>query len=806
LIETRKETVLMNPFYKKSTQTLELPKILERLARHATSPMAKEAALALTPTTYLRDAQIWQDETTAACQMMVKKGSPSFYGVQNVAPAVFRAERGAILTMAELLQVAALLQAARTVRDYRYATDEAATCLDTYFSLLRPHKELEQSISTAIISDTEMADTASPALAAIRRKIRLAHERIRESLAKLISSPTQGKLLQEAIITQRNGRYVVPVRAEHKNDLPGLAHDVSASGATVFIEPMAVVEANNEISLLSAEEKKEMERILAELSARVVDHKDGILLSLEQLTALDLIFAKAKLSYEQEALPPKLNSEGIFRLKRARHPLLDPKTVVPIDFSLGGDFQTLIITGPNTGGKTVTLKTAGLLTLMAACGLHIPAADDSTVPVCSGVYADIGDEQSIEQSLSTFSSHMTNIVQILNCADENSLVLFDELGAGTDPVEGAALAMAIIERAAAKGAKIVATTHYAELKVYALNTENVENASCEFSMETLRPTFRLLIGVPGRSNAFAISQRLGLPEDVIAHAKSLINEDASRFEDVIARLEENRQKLEEDRQVAQRLRREIEQLEKRAKEREKQYEADKQKLYAKARSEAEDLLQNARAEAEAILDEVRELRRRAEREAMHLAINETASDVNRRFNTLEDAVAPVLEQENDGAPPSAELLVPGTAVKLIKMGVTGTVLSPPDANGQVAIQAGILKVNAAINDLRLADAPKKVKAPKLTGLTFAAPSNQDSAAANRLDLRGMSADEAILEVDRFIDAAVRQHIPAATIVHGKGTGKLRDVVRAHLNRHRQVKNYRAGVYGEGDTGVTIIEF
>ena len=794
-------------------RTLELDKVCARLSELAVSDAAKRAAQSLTPSDSLREVNRLSDETSAAFRLSCRKGNPSFSGVKDITALLLRAERGGILYMAELLTVAALFRAARNARDYRFRDrDEGESSIDEYFSLLRPDYDFERSITDAILSEDEMADTASAELLSIRRKLSGAQNRVRDILAKLISGPNASKILQESLITQRSGRYVVPVKAEHKNSVPGMVHDVSSSGATLFIEPMAVVEANNEISVLMSEERNEIERILARFSAETFARRDALLLSYQMLTTLDLIFARAKLAVELDARPAVINEEGRYELKKARHPLLDAKAVVPIDIALGVDYDTLVVTGPNTGGKTVSLKTLGLLTLMAQCGLHIPAAEGSTVSLCPAVYADIGDEQSIEQSLSTFSSHMKNIVEILARAEENCLILFDELGAGTDPTEGAALAVAIIECAAALGAKIAATTHYAELKIYALNTPNVENASCEFDIETLRPTYRLLTGIPGRSNAFAISKRLGLGEDIIEHAHGLIGTEANRFEDVITQLEKNRQKLEEEKNQAELLRREIEALTRKARAREQQLEAEKAKAEAAAREEALKIVAETREESRAILAELRRMHAQAEGELKSLDLNSEQAEIHRRLNAMEaeasahDAAVPLVE----AAPPDRPL-VAGDRVLIDRMGIDGIVTAPPDKDGNLQVQAGAMKVRVKLDAVRLCQnapddtgARKKRRPVSPDEAKEMLPGASAASVSNKLDLRGQAADEALYELDQYLDAAVRQHLTEATIVHGKGTGKLRDAVRSHLRRHRQVKAFRPGVYGEGEDGVTIV--
>ena len=794
----------MDEFSQKSMNTLELDKILARLGDLCTGDGAKARAAALQPLSTRRELEQSLDQTAAAMELAVKKGNPSFFGVRDLRPQLMRAERGGVLTMGDLLAVGSLLRAARTVRDYRFRDGgDGETCLDELFDLLRTDKTFEGDISSAILAEDEMADSASPALASIRRRIGIAQNRVRDVLARILSSPARSKYLRENLITQRAGRFVVPVKAENRRDVPGLVHDVSSSGATVFVEPMGVVEANNEIAALLAEENAEIERILAEFTARTFERKDALETDYRLLTELDFIFARAKLALAMDAYRPRINEDGFFDLRRARHPLLDPKTVVPVDITLGAEYNTLIITGPNTGGKTVALKTLGLLTLMALCGLHIPADEGSAVPRCGAVFADIGDEQSIEQSLSTFSAHMKNIVAILEKTGPDTLVLFDELGAGTDPTEGAALAIAIIERAASRGARIAATTHYAELKVYALNTPGVENACCEFDVETLRPTYRLLTGVPGRSNAFAISKRLGLPDEVIEHARGLIDDESLKFEDVIDRLEESRVKTEQERAKAEALRREIEELGVKAREREKHFDEERARFTASARAEGDRILAETRSEAAALIDEIRAVLR--DRNADRIDLNAMHADVNRRLNELEAKARRSAAADQAGSPADRPERDPevGETVHIRRMNADAVVLKKP-ADGSVAVQAGILKMTVPLSDVVLIP-QKKPQAPTAS-VTVKKLDLKEAAAAYRCDLRGMSSDEALAELDLFVNRAVMQHFPAATIVHGKGTGKLRAAVQDYLRHSRFVKSYRLGVYGEGDSGVTVVEF
>ncbi len=580
----------MSELFDKSIRTLELPAVLELLAAQAISAEAKDRCRRLVPETEAEEVLRLQDQTDAARGMIGLRGSPSFSGVKPVAEALARADRGGSLNTHELLTIAGLLTAARRVREYFNEDAQEKTVIDHLFLSLHGNRYLEDRIKNSILDEDEIADSASPELADIRRHMRQAASKSRQVLQRIISSPSYAKVLQEAIITQRDGRFVVPVKAEHKGDLPGLVHDISSSGATLFVEPMGVVQANNELKELEAKEKKEIERILAELSAQAAAHQEDILWDYDALVHLDVIFARGQLSYKMDADRPEIRRDGSIFLRRARHPLLDQAKAVPIDIEVGGTFDTLVITGPNTGGKTVSLKTLGLLTLMAQCGLHIPAASGSAVSVFTGVLADIGDEQSIEQSLSTFSAHMVNIVHILEEADRRSLILFDELGAGTDPVEGAALAIAIIQHARQRGAKIAATTHYAELKTFAMTTAGVENASCEFDVETLRPTYRLLIGIPGKSNAFAISLRLGLPQEVIDTAKEQMNTESIRFEDVLTQLEAKRQALEKEKETVDRLLRQREEDARRAREFREQMERAKENARSRGEAEARRIL------------------------------------------------------------------------------------------------------------------------------------------------------------------------------------------------------------------------
>uniref|UniRef100_UPI00402A1383 endonuclease MutS2 n=1 Tax=Candidatus Scatomorpha intestinigallinarum TaxID=2840923 RepID=UPI00402A1383 len=785
--------------YEKSAATLELPAILAMLARHAVSDAAKERALAVSPSTDAATVKRLLAETSAARGMMVKRGGPSFSGVKDVRASLSRADMGGCLNIRELMDIAGVLGAARQARSYAAGDGRGneKTCIDGLFNSLITNRFLEDKITGSIAGEDELADAASPELASIRRLIRAASARVRDALQKIISSPSYAKALQDPIITTRSERYVVPVKAEFKNAVPGLVHDVSASGATLFIEPMAAVKANNELRELRAREKAEVERILMELSADCAEHADDITRDFGILVSLDLIFAKAKLSYEYDGMEPEISGRAV-ALRRARHPLLPKDTAVPIDLELGGDYDTLVITGPNTGGKTVTLKTIGLMCAMAACGLHLPVADGSCVPVFDAVLADIGDEQSIEQSLSTFSSHMTNIVRILNECGPNTLILFDELGAGTDPTEGAALAISIIEYARARGAVIAATTHYAELKVYATTAKGVMNASCEFDVATLRPTYRLLVGIPGKSNAFAISERLGVPAEIIADAKGRVGTESASFEATIEKLESVRQALERDRDEAQRKLREAEENRKESAKIKIELSMRLEKAELKAKRDAERIIAEARETAEAAFAEIDEMRARMNDEEDHRAANEARAALRRRLNEAAESFAekPAMPEEKRG--PTRPAVV-GDTVELLSMGVKAEVTGI-NKDGSLSLRAGIMNVTARQEEVRVTEAQPKKKVASTGNTTF-----RQAAVAPELDLRGMETLEAIPVMERYIDSAVMGKLHTVTIIHGKGTGALRQAVQQALRKNKAVKSFRLGRYGEGETGVTVVE-
>ena len=793
----------MSELFEKSLRTLELPRVLEMLSAQAVSDEAKRRCLALRPETDVEDVERLQDETEAARRMMALRGSPGFSGVKPVREILDRADRGGCLSTIELLTVAGLLTSARRTRDYFNDKAGDKSAIDHLFHSLHGNRFLEEKIKSAILDEDTIADTASPELADIRRHMRQAQAKSRQILQKIISSPSYSKILQESLITQRDGRFVVPVKAECKADMPGLIHDISSSGATVFVEPMGVVQANNELIELQGKEKKEIQRILAQLSADAAAHKDDIGWDYDALVLLDCIFARAELSYRMEGIRPEIRRDGSVNLRRARHPLLDPAKAVPIDIQLGETFDTLVITGPNTGGKTVSLKTLGLLCLMAQCGLQIPAGDRSAVAVYGSILADIGDEQSIEQNLSTFSAHMTNIVAILAEADGHSLVLFDELGAGTDPVEGAALAIAIIERVRQAGARVAATTHYAELKTFATTTAEVENASCEFDVETLRPTYRLLIGIPGKSNAFAISQRLGLSEDVIADAKRQMNGESVRFEDVITQLETKRQALEKKEQELDRLAVRREEDARRAREFREQMEKAKENARSRGEAEARRILKDARQQTDAIFAELEEMRRRQAAALTAIDDNEEKADLRRRLNEAEAAVG-VRQESREPIPAPSRPIQAGDQVEIPGVRQWAEVAAV-NKDGSLSLKAGILKMTVKPNKVRLIEeAEKQGQKKKAPPARSGGSTVFRSAASSELDIRGMESIEADSAVQTFLSAAAMGHLDTVTIIHGKGTGALRKAVHETLRRSKLVKSFRLGVYGEGESGVTVV--
>lgn len=788
----------MTDLFEKSMETLELPRVLSLLADQAVTEEGKERARRLRPETDPAEVALRLKETTAAVNKMVLRGSPSFSGVKPVAGSLQRADMGGSLNTRELLDIAGVLAAARSAKEYGESDGEEKSPIDVLFHSLHPNRFLEDKITGSIVGDGELADSASPELASIRRHIRATESKVRDILQKIISS-SQAKYLQESIITQRSGRYVVPVKSEFKNEIPGLVHDLSGSGSTFFIEPMGVVKANNELRELQAKEEKEIDRILAELSAEAASFREDITLNYDLLIRLDSIFARGKLSARMGAMEPGLSAKSLC-LRRARHPLLPPKTAVANDLSLGEKFDTLVITGPNTGGKTVTLKTIGLLTLMAQCGLHIPAGDGSTIRVCQRVLADIGDEQSIAQSLSTFSSHMSNIVGMLAETDGETLVLFDELGGGTDPVEGAALAAAIIEHARSLGALVAATTHYAELKVYAMTTPGVENASCEFDVETLAPTYRLLVGIPGKSNAFAISQRLGLPQEIIQQAAARVSAENVRFEDVLTKLDQQRQEMEKEQRQAAQLRLEMEQAAAKAQEYRDSLQKEKEKNEARAKAEARAILDEARRTADEVFRELGDMRKKAQKEQDWQAVNDQRAGLRYRLNEAEDKLG---VREKAAPPPMLRPAQKGDTVTILKTGTQGTVLSV-NKDGVLQLQAGILRITAKQEEVRVVEGETQTQKAARQYIQRTEHKLRSLGAKAEVDLRGMTTDEAEMTLSQFLDRAIMGNLTQVTVIHGKGTGAVRKAVHTYLKRCKGVASFRLGRYGEGEDGVTIV--
>lgn len=784
----------MNRHYK----TLELDKILKLLADQTSIDDAKEMALLLEPQFELEKVKKLLKQTDDAVVLSGKYGTPSFGGAKNCANALRRAEAGGCLSTGELLQIAETLRIIRSVKEWHSKFASTETTLDGYFSGLVSNKFLEEKITNAIISEDEISDKASSTLADIRRKIRTASSKAREVLDKIIHSTQYLKYLQDAIVTQRDGRYVVPVRSECRGNVPGLVHDTSASGATVFIEPMGVVQANNDIKLLRSKEEDEIERILFELSANAGDFADAIIASYKNLAILNFVFAKANLAYNMRASMPIMNDRGIVDLKQARHPIIDKDKVVPVDIVLGKNFDTLVITGPNTGGKTVTLKTLGLLTLMAMCGLLVPCADNSELSVFRRVLVDIGDEQSIEQSLSTFSAHMTNIIQIIKLANSGSLVLIDELGAGTDPVEGAALAISILEKLRDKHAKIASTTHYAELKEFALRTDGVENACCEFDVTTLRPTYRLLIGVPGKSNAFAITKRLGMDDEIVERAKELVSSESRQFEDVVGTLEKRRQSLEKQIENANRLTAKANTEKQKAENEIRRAKENAEREIERAKQEAQRIISRTRAQADALVEELDKARKAKDMSA------EARAKLKKNLNTMENNADPVMKKKSDGEKYKLPRpLKVGDSVLIFDIDKNATVLAPPTKDGMVLVQAGIIKTRVKIDNLRLIK-EKKQQPPQYSAKRNV-HSTLDVRPTTEVDVRGETAFDAIMIVDKAIDNAVLMNINQLTIIHGKGTGVLRREIQSFLRTHKAVKSFRLGVFGEGESGVTIVE-
>ena len=796
---------MMKPKYLKA---LELDKILEMLAQETCCESARNLALSIEPETDVDEVIRSLKRTDDAFNLTLRFGTPSFIGLVDPTPRLKVAMAGGTLSPRDLLNIGAVLRQSRSLSQWAHQfEDEENSISEDLFSLYL-NNTLEREISSAIISDDEIDDNASAELASIRRKIRQTELKARDRMEKIIHSSTYQKYLQDSLITMRDGRFVVPVKAEYRGEIEGLVHDTSASGSTYFIEPIGVVEANNEIRVLQAKEKDEIERILADFSARCAECGEDIQLLFGRLMDLNVLFAKTRLASKMNAFCPTVTEDGKINLKKARHPLIDPKKVVPVDVHLGDEFTSLVITGPNTGGKTVTLKTLGLLSLMTMCGLLIPVAPGSSVSTFENILVDIGDEQSIEQSLSTFSAHMTNIVSILEEADYRSLILVDELGSGTDPVEGAALAISILERFRQRHCRVAATTHYAELKMYAIQTEGVENACCEFDVESLKPTYRLLIGVPGRSNAFAISQKLGLDPAIISHAQALVQSENKQFEDVVDSLEASRQQYEAMTRELAEKEAEIERTRKEIRVHKEQLSKEKAAEVQKAKEQAMRIVSDVQGQANALMDELNQIRKEKDREAFSQKAIAARSQLKSKLDKIHDAANPITERENISYT-LPRPLKPGDTVLIVDIDKEGTVLQAPDKSGNALVQAGIIRSRVKIGNLRLLDKKKvqfngtNVRTGK--GSVKKSVNVSGRSASMECDLRGMTVDEALLTLDSFIDNAILTHVHQITIIHGKGTGALRAAVQAHLKQHKAIRTFRLGVYGEGEAGVTVAE-
>lgn len=785
----------------KTLTTLEFNKILNMLGGFAKNDEAKDIIKNLKPSPSLREVEQMLLETDAAVTMSLQYGTPEILRVDSVKASLKRLAVGGGLSITELLNIARILKCARSLKRY---TEEQTGILSGYFSELSPNKTLEEKITSAIVSEDEIADTASPALADIRRKIKRTGAKVKDSLDSMIRSSHYQKFLMDNIVTIRNNRYVVPVKAEHRADVPGIVHDMSSSGGTVFIEPTGVVNANNELHELEIKEKAEIEKILFELSNAAAEVSEQLEYNYETIINIDFIFAKAHLALDMKAVCPKLNDKGEINIIKGRHPLIDRKKIVPVSVSLGRDFDTLIVTGPNTGGKTVVLKTIGLFCLMTQSGLHIPANEESEMPVFEDIFADIGDEQSIEQSLSTFSSHMKNIVHIVSNIKPGTLVLFDELCSGTDPVEGAALATAIIENIRAAGANVVATTHYSELKLYALSTEGIENASCEFDVETLSPTYKLLIGVAGKSNAFAISQKLGLPKYIIDDSKKRLTDENIKFEDIMSKIEENRAHTEKSRYEQESMQREIKALKDELQKERDKLNKKKDKIYDNARAQADKIIKKAQRETEEMLEEINRLRKeKRDKEAVR-----AMEEVRKELKLKEKSNVRPKSRQTPGVKSNVNLntLKLGANVLIIDLNDKGTVLSINKSNGTAVIQVGIMKITSKIDNLLVLEddkgsKPEGYSAPKRTSVKVTA----ERSGRSEVDLRGMTIGEAEVEVDKFLDECVLSGLSEVSLIHGKGTGALRAGLHEYLRHHPHVRKYRLGRFGEGDLGVTIVE-
>ncbi|NLY44684.1 MAG: endonuclease MutS2 [Tissierella sp.] len=787
----------------KTLRVLEYNKILNLLLEKAESQLGKDLVKKVQPSRNKDEIVSLLEETDEALSILIHRGNPPLYGIHNIGPEVKRTEMGGSLTPGGLLKISDSLRVSRGLKNFIKETQSEKSphypIVEGLVGGLRAFKNIEDEINNAIINENEVSDHASSTLRSIRRQITSKNDAIKDKLNAIINSQSSKKYLQDSIVTMREGRYVIPVKQENRGNVPGLVHDVSSSGATAFVEPMAVVELNNQLRELEVKEREEIERILAELSAMVEVESESIFNNQKILQKLDFIFAKGKLALDMKATKPILNNRGYIHIKQGRHPLLGVNNVVPIDVYLGDEFTSLIITGPNTGGKTVTLKTVGLFTLMAQSGLNIPADYNSEIAVFDQVFADIGDEQSIEQSLSTFSSHMTNIVDILNNVELNSLILFDELGAGTDPTEGAALAMSILDHLLKMNVRTIATTHYSQLKLNALTTENVRNASVEFNVETLRPTYRLLIGVPGKSNAFEISKRLGLQDYVIDYARQLVSQENIQFEDVLQAIERDRLETEQNREETEKLKSEIEILKVDLSKQKDKTKEMRDKILQKAREEARDLLKNAKLESDLIISELRDISSEVVKER-NKRIQEAKDMLSSKIDEVDSSIAKdVLNVKSKKPPKNLKI---GETVEVLSLNQKGEILSLPDEGGNVTVQVGIMKVNVHISTLRRSDSEANDKVEKKTKTII---SSKSKTIKNEIDLRGRNIEEAILELDKYLDDSYIAGLKEVYVIHGKGTGALREGLQNYFRRHRLIKSHRVGKYGEGGTGVTVLE-
>ncbi len=791
-------------FSEKTIHSLEFDKICELLASFAPTDGSKAMARMLMPQEDIEAVLLGQRRTTDAKRLCDAKGMPTFGGVRDVSESCERAEKGAVLTPGELLSIAGVLRTSRTLIDYCHGNHLFDTVLDEIFDRLLPNRTLEDKIKRSIISEELIADEASDTLANIRRQIRITNNKIKETLQKYVQGGSHSKYLQENIVTTRNGRYVIPVKAECKNEVKGLIHDTSSSGATIFVEPAQVVEANNELRVLESKEEHEIERILADLSASVSEYSDSIWLNYRNITELAFAFACAQMSYAMNGSAPIVTEERLIHLKRARHPLIDKQRVVPINVLLGDGYDTMIITGPNTGGKTVTLKTLGLFTLMAQAGLHIPADEGSTVSVCENVLVDIGDEQSIEQSLSTFSSHMVNIVSFMDKVGDRSLVLFDELGVGTDPVEGAALAVSIIDNVRSKGAMCAATTHYAELKAYALDTEGVCNASCEFDVETLKPTYKLIIGTPGKSNAFAISEKLGLSREIIEHAENYVSSDNRKFEDIIGQLESTRIEMEKNREETEAMRADYERFKAESEKIIKKRLDEAERELEKAQQKAASMVASAKASSDFIMEQMDKLKKARDSERLGDELQSTRRAVREHMRANSEKFDPV-EKKRDENYVLPRKLKKGDEVIIMTLGSSATLLEDPDKSGNVRVQAGILQTRVKVKDLKLVENEITVQSGDKKMKTSSYTVSRSSSFKDEIDLRGMTGDEAWLAVDKYFDEAIMTGFRKVRLIHGKGTGALKVALWKFLKGDKRISSFRIGQFGEGDGGVTIVE-